>query len=193
MWKRFMHDPMIRKNIEEIIDEVRLVLDSVIDDEAVRLQDEILKAEKIVVCGAGRVGMAIRGFAMRLGQLGLRAYALGDATVPSIGRGDLLLVSSGSGETQTIYDLVEIAKRNGAHVALVTGNPDSRMGKLADSIVQIKAPSKTNPVEGVVSMQPMTTLNEQCLGIFFDALVLGLMDKMGESSDTMWARHSNLE
>ena len=42
-------------------------------------------------------------------------------------------------------------------------------------------------------MQPMTTLNEQSLSLFFDALVLKLMDKMNETHDTMWARHSNLE
>jgi D-arabinose 5-phosphate isomerase GutQ len=67
------------------------------------------------------------------------------------------------------------------------------MGKIADSIVQIKAPSKTKSIEGFASIQPMTTLNEQCLGIFFDALVLDLMEKMKETHDTMWARHSNLE
>jgi D-arabinose 5-phosphate isomerase GutQ len=39
----------------------------------------------------------------------------------------------------------------------------------------------------------MTTLNEQCLGIFFDALVLQLMKKMGETHVTMLERHSNLE
>jgi len=39
----------------------------------------------------------------------------------------------------------------------------------------------------------MTTLNEQSLGIFFDSIVLKLMEKMGESHDTMWGRHSNLE
>ena len=137
--------------------------------------------------------MAIRGFAMRLGHLGLKAWMIGDATIPEIGKGDLLLVASGSGETQTIYDLVEIGKKVGTHIVLVTGNPESRMGKLADTIVQIKAPSKTKPIEGFSSIQPMTTLNEQSLGIFFDAVVLLLMDKMGETHDTMWARHSNLE
>jgi len=44
-----------------------------------------------------------------------------------------------------------------------------------------------------VSVQPMTTLNEQCLGIFFDAVVLQMMRQMDETHDTMWARHSNLE
>jgi hypothetical protein len=48
---------------------------------------------------------------------------------------------------------------------------------LADTIVQIKAPSKTKPVEGFTSIQPMTTLNEQCLWLFFDAMVLEIMQK----------------
>jgi hypothetical protein len=39
----------------------------------------------------------------------------------------------------------------------------------------------------------MTTLNEQCLWLFFDAMVLEIMQKTWETHDTMWARHSNLE
>ena len=184
---------MIKKNVELILGEIRTVFDPLDENQVVLLRDEILKANKIVVCGAGRVGMAIRGFGMRLGHLGLNAFTLGDSVVPGIGKGDLFLVASGSGETQTIYDLVEIGKKNGARVGLVTGNPESRMGKLADVLVRIAAPSKTKAVEGLISIQPMTTLNEQSLGIFFYVFVLELMEKMEETHDSMWARHSNLE
>lgn len=188
---------MISKNIEAILSEIKRVLSGVDEIQVEALVNQIIstdkEASKIVVCGAGRVGMAIRGFGMRLGHFGYRAYTLGDSTVPNIGKGDLFVVASGSGETQTIYDLVEIAKKNGASIALVTGNPESRMGKLANLIVQIQAPSKTKAVEGLTSIQPMTTLNEQSLSIFFDAVVLEIMEKTGETHDTMWARHSNLE
>jgi 6-phospho-3-hexuloisomerase len=184
---------MVKKNIKVILSEIEAVFEPLDESQVLALRDEILKANKIVVCGAGRVGMAVRGFGMRLGHLGLNAFTLGDSVVPGISKGDLFLVASGSGETQTIYDLVEIGKKNGAMVGLVTGNPESRMGRLADVLVRISAPSKTKAVEGLVSIQPMTTLNEQSLGIFFDALVLDLMEKMGETHDTMWARHSNLE
>ncbi|MFZ3069234.1 MAG: 6-phospho-3-hexuloisomerase [Microgenomates group bacterium] len=184
---------MISSYIKRILREIDTVLDSLNNKEIKQLVASILKADKIVLCGAGRVGMATRGFGMRLGHLGLNAYTLGDSTVPSIGKGDLFIVSSGSGETQTIYDLVLIAKKNKAKVLLVTGDPKSRIGKLADIIVQIKAPSKTKSVDGFSSIQPMTTLNEQCLGIFYDAVVLELMEKMKETHETMWKRHSNLE
>lgn len=184
---------MILDNIRIIGKEMNFVLEKVNENEVNNLIADIMKANKIVGCGAGRVGMATKAFIMRLGHLGKNAYFLGDATVPAIGAGDLCLVASGSGETKTIADLVEIAKKNWARIALITGNSESRMGRLADTIVQIKAPSKTKGVDGFSSNQPMTTLNEQCLGIFFDAVVLSLMEKMNETHETMWARHSNLE
>lgn len=190
---KIISEGKFKNKIETILLEIRAILKSINEEQVEKLAQEILKAKKITAAGAGRVGMAVRGFTMRLGHLGLNAWMLGDATVPGISKDDMLLVASGSGETQTVYDLVEIAKKNNATIVLITGNPESRMGKLADIIVQIKAPSKTKPIGNFFSIQPMTTLNEQCLGIFFDALVLMLMEKMGETHDTMWSRHSNLE
>jgi len=183
----------MKSKIEIILQEIKTVLSQIDERQVEILMDEILKAEKIVVCGAGRVGMAIRGFGMRLGHLGLKAYTLGDSTVPGIGEGDLLIVASGSGETQTIFDLVSIARKNKSSIVAITGNPESRIGLLANSYVKITAPSKTKAVDNFISVQPMTTLNEQCLGLFFDAVCLKLMERMGETHDTMWARHSNLE
>lgn len=71
--------------IQSILKEIETVLLKIDDKQVDILIDEILLAKKIVVCGAGRVGMAIRGFGMRLGHLGLQAYTLGDSTVPGIG------------------------------------------------------------------------------------------------------------
>ena len=176
-----------------VLKEIETVLYTADPKEIQAFIKAIKKANKIVVAGAGRVGMATRAFAMRLGHLNMRVHTLGDSTVPGIGKGDLLLVSSGSGETQTIFDIVKTANDNNANIVLVTGNPDSRMGRLADTIVQLKAPSKTKKVANFASIQPMTTLNEQSLFIFFDIVVLLLMDGLNETHDTMWERHSNLE
>lgn len=183
----------MKTKINSILTEISTVLSKVEDNEVDLMIEQILKADKIVVCGAGRVGMAIRGFGMRLGHFGFNAYTLGDSTVPGIAEGDLLIVASGSGETQTIFDLVAIASKNKCNIIAVTGNPDSRIANLANVVVKIAAPSKTKSVDNFTSIQPMTTLNEQCLGIFFDAVCLKIMDKTGENHDTMWARHSNLE
>lgn len=183
----------LKKKLDTILDEIRTVYNNTSFDNVDLFIDTVLSSKKIVCVGAGRMGYGIRSFSMRLKHLGLEVHMHGDATVPSIKEGDLLIVASGSGETRTIYALVEIAHYNGAKIALITGNPDSRMGKLADCVVQIRAPSKTKEVEGFKSRQPMTTLNEQCLWIFCDGVVLLMMERLDETHETMWQRHSNLE
>jgi 6-phospho-3-hexuloisomerase len=198
---------MIIENANSILEEIKQTLSTTDEEQVQEMITEILKANKIVTLGAGRVGMACRGFAMRLGHLGLNAYQIGDATVPHIGKGDLLLVSSGSGETQTIVDMTQIAKTNEATIVLVTNNKESRIGRLADKVVEIhpifeaklQSMSGTGSertmiaVKQTTSKQPMSTLNEQSLTIFYDAVVLEMMSQMNETADTMKARHSNLE
>lgn len=184
---------MVKEIANKILKEIEKVFEISDFSNADSMINTIIESNKIVCIGAGRVGFAIRGFAMRLKHLGKDAYMLGDSNVPSISEGDLLIVASGSGETQTIYDLVEIGKKNKSKILLITGNKDSRMAKIADTIVLLRAPSKVKVIEGFSSIQPMTTLNEQSLGIFFDTIVLKLMLKMGETHETMWGRHSNLE
>lgn len=184
---------MIQNNLKTIYSEIQQCLNNVDQKQCEELIEKILKANKIVWIWAWKVWMTVKAFIMRLWHFGLKAWFLWDTTVPSIWEWDLLLVASWSWETQTIYDLVEIWKKNWCDIALITWNLDSRMWRLADAIVQIKAPSKTKPVEGFTSIQPMTTLNEQCLWLFFDAMVLEIMQKTWETHDTMWARHSNLE
>ena len=138
------------------------------------------------------MGYAGRGFAMRLGHLGFRAWAIGDTTVPMIQEKDLLVILSGSGNTQTIYDIAHTASINGAQIALITNNPDSRIGKLATKIIKIS--NFHNEEAGIKrSVQPMTTLNEQVATLLLDSIVLAIMENTGETHETMWSRHSNLE
>ena len=93
--------------------------------------------------------------------------------------------------------MVKIAKDNGSKIALVTRKESSRMADLADTKILLTAPSKIKVIgdlsHGSTSIQPMTTLSEQSLGIFYDSLVIKLMEEMNETHHTMWARHSNLE
>lgn len=179
--------------LDIVIDEIRKVLGKIDENQVETLVKVILKSKKIVTVGAGRMGMGARAFSMRLSHMNFDAYTLGDSNLPRIGKNDLLLVASGSGETQTIFDLAKIAKENGTKVALITTNTKSRMGKLSDIIVKFNSPSKLGNTAGFVSVQPMTTLNEQSLWLFFDILTLLLMDKTISTGEKMWINHSILE
>ena len=147
---------------------------------------------KIVVAGAGRMGYAAKGFAMRLGHMGFNAWTIGDSTVPQIAAGDLLIVTSGSGNTQTIYDIALKAFENGASVALITNNLESRIGGLASTMIKLPNPNNKSATSRT-SVQPMSTLNEQCLGLLLDTIVFSIMRLNDETHETMWSRHSNLE
>ena len=148
---------------------------------------------KIVCTGAGRVGLAMRGFTMRLNHLGIDAHFLGETVVHPTGPGDLLIVGSGSGSTGSILKLVEIAKSKGIRIALVTSSKSSPMRSLADSSVVLNTPNKSSESSQILSIQPMTTLFEQTLAIFLDSVVLDLMEKFGETSESMWGRHNVIE
>ena len=183
-----------KQDNRQVLGEIEEVLNSINPDQAQKFINLFDKnnARKIVIAGAGRMGYAAKGFAMRLGHMGFTAWMVGDSTVPHIGVGDLLIVASGSGNTQTIYDIAVKAHQNGANIALVTNNPDSRIGSLSTTIVKIE--NKNNKLTKTrTSKQPMSTLNEQCLSLFFDTCVLGIMRKNEETHESMWARHSNLE
>src|SRR5260221_471012 len=184
---------MFKKKFNTVIREINTVFATLDENQVEDFVNDLLKAQKIVTVGAGRVGLTCRAFSTRLNHLGFMAFTLGDSNVPHLGENDMLVVCSGSGETQTIYDLVKIAKQKKVKITLITGNVFSRMGKSATKIVNLKAPSKLKNSQSFKSIQPMTTLNEQCLNIFFDVVVLELMDKLSETDDVMWSRHSELE
>jgi 6-phospho-3-hexuloisomerase len=74
---------------------------------------------------------------------------------------DLLVIGSGSGATASFVAMAEKAKTIGASVALVTIFPDSRIGRVADAIVKIPAPTPKADVEAqFASVQPMGSLLE---------------------------------
>ena len=162
---------------DQVLSEIKSVLKSIDDHDVRQFIDAIREANRIVVHGAGRMGIMSSTFAMRLAQLGLHSHVLGDATTPGIGEGDLLILSSGSGETQTVYDVAALAQKTGAKIALITARPESRIGRLANIIVKFSVPTKVNEASGPGTIQPMTTVSDQSLLILFDVVVIMLMEE----------------
>jgi 6-phospho-3-hexuloisomerase len=86
------------------------------------------------------------------------------------------------------------ARQLGAPIALVTASPQSSIGKLADVVVRLPAPTpKGSAVQAPPSIQPMGTLFEQSLLLLLDLVVLRLMERKGVDSRAMFSRHANLE
>jgi len=178
-----------------ICEELRQCLAQVAEENVRRAVSAIADAPRVLVAGAGRSGLAVRAFAMRLMHLGKDVFVVGDVTTPAIQEGDLLLIGSGSGRTASLVAAADKAKSLGAKIALFTMDPGSEIAQMADVVVQIPAPSPKadSGVQSAQSIQPMGSLFEQCLFVLLDALIVRLMKRDGVSADEMFTRHANLE
>jgi 6-phospho-3-hexuloisomerase len=163
--------------------------------EVEHLLDYIVERGNIFVVGAGRMGLILHLFAMRLGHLGFKSHIVGSATCPPIGSQDLLIVASSSGETATVREVVGRANRENAEIIAITARPDSTIAELASSVLFVEAPStlEAGGEGGVVSQQPMKTLFEQNLFVLLESVVLRIMHRTGQGAGDMAKRHANLE
>jgi 6-phospho-3-hexuloisomerase len=156
-------------------------------EEAGSLARAVRDARRVFVGGMGRSGLMMRAFAMRLMQLGVDVFVVGDTTTPSISRGDLLVVGSRYGRSGSLSHFVDIARREGARVAVVTMDADTPLARTADLVATIPVP------EGGPSRQPLGTLFEQSLLVYLDAVVLLLKRLLHKTERHMRRRHTNLE
>ena len=108
---------------------------------------------------------------------------------------DLLILCTGSGETGTLVHYAKKAKNIGGKIACVTIKPESTVGQLSDFVVKMPGAVKERK-EGensTVTVQPMGSLFEQSLLLFFDSLILSYMQKYDLKGDVMYGMHANLE
>ena len=177
----------------ESIADLGAVFAAMPDNAADPLIEAILSSKRICLYGAGREGLALRGFAMRLFHMGRDAHVVADMTTPPVGPGDLLIVTAGQGWLPTAETFMEIAKSAGARTAIITAQPDGQASKKADVRAVIPAQTLANDRGAKVSVLPMGSLFEIAEAIFFELVILKLRDRVGETADTMRARHTNLE
>jgi 6-phospho-3-hexuloisomerase len=157
------------------------------------LIEAIVAAKRIVVFGLGREGLQMRGFAMRLFHMDSDVAVWGDMTTPALSAGDLFIASAGPGDLPTAQTLVEIARKGGARTALVTAQPAGGLAKQVDIVTVIPAQTMANDQRGKLSVLPMGSLFETAQMIAFELVILKLRPRLNETSETMRARHTNLE
>lgn len=182
----------LTNNIQLILTELEENSKKLSDDQARLVLKDILKAKHIFLAGAGRSGLAVKGFANRLLHLGFDVSVVGEISSPHSHEGDLVIICSGSGETASLKGLAEKAKTGGLAISLIPMAENSSIGNLADSKIILPGRIKTDS-EDAQSIQPMGSAFEQMAFLLFDALVLDLMTELQETSETMFARHADFE
>jgi 6-phospho-3-hexuloisomerase len=190
-----MSDDQMDSGIERILGELRDCVRQVSAESLAQAGTLIGSSSRIFVAGAGRSGLCMRAFGMRLMHLGKTVHVVGETTTPGITATDLLILGSGSGRTTSLCAMAEQARRLGARVLLFTTDAESPLAVLSDLHVVIPAPSfrVMDETHDSISVQPLGTLFEQSMLILCDSLILGLMRRTRVSAVQMLAHHANLE
>ncbi len=188
-----MPDAHLRQLAEGALAEVRAVFTALTSTAADRLIEELSRARRIALYGVGREGLMMKAFAMRLFHLGLDAHVVGDMTTPPLASGDLLVVSAGPGEFSTVLALMGVAEESGARTVVVTAQPDGAAATRADVVVHLPAQTMADDLTEEPSVLPMGSVYETAQLIFFELVVIMLRERLGETTETMRARHTNLE
>ncbi|WP_434731600.1 6-phospho-3-hexuloisomerase [Thermogladius sp. KZ2Tp1] len=197
---------LTRRAMLEIIDYVTKSIEVISDQDKDRLIETLVDAYKrggkVFVTGAGRSGLVIKAFALRLMHLGFQVYVMGETIVPSMRKGDVLIALSGSGRTKSVVSVAEAAKSVGAVIVSITTYLDSPLARLGDVVVLIPGRTKlareddyyVRQVMGLHEpLTPLGTLFEDTVMIFLDGVIVELMEKLGVSEDDLKERHANVE
>jgi len=164
--------------------ELSAIQESIDENEMAALENEIKSARAVFVTGAGRSLLMMKAFAMRLMQIGLTAYVVGETVTPAITGMDLLVIGSGSGEKQSLVLTAKTAAECGAAVACITGVPFSRITGYSRTVLTIPVPVKP--------AQPGGGVFEQSLLLACDRIIMDLIDGGSVNAD-LTALHANLE
>lgn len=178
---------------ETIISECHQALQLIEPNAVAELVAKLLSAKQVYFIGVGRVMLALQSMAKRLAHLGLQTHCVGEITEPAITTRDLLVVGSGSGESLVPVAIARKAHSLGVQVVHIGSNPESSLMPLTTLFVRIPVQTKLGLPDEIASNQPMTSLFEQCLWLFGDAVAAEIVRIKHMDVKNLWRYHANLE
>jgi len=177
-----MHQQLVVEKISSILEATDTTYDA-------KLTDLLDSAKRIFISGAGRSKLVGNFFAMRLVHAGYDVSVVGEIVTPSIKAGDLLIIISGSGETEQLVAFTKSARKVGANIILISAKESSTIGDMADAVFQIGRAEQYGKVYGM----PMGTVFELSTLLFLEATVSHIVHEKGIPEEVMRERHANLE
>lgn len=148
---------------------------------------ELLLAPRVILHGQGRAGLALRGLAMRLGQLGRDVHWLADTAPAPLRRGDLFLANASTGDLPTSVALLARARTLGAHTAVLTAAQSGPALDHADTTLYL--PAQTWEGESCLPLGSQYELALWCLG---ELTVDRMMRRLGIGPGRLVQGHVNL-
>jgi 6-phospho-3-hexuloisomerase len=146
----------------------------------------LTSAKKLFVYGVGRSGLAARAFAMRMVQLGIDCFFIGETITPVVNDGDAVLIVSNTGATMSAIQVANIARRVGARVIGVTGHPTSKLAHASNVVLVLQERNDSERAR----LAPLGTLFEGATMLLLDGIVAQVMEALGQTEADMRGRHA---
>lgn len=154
-----------------------------------KLLEEILACEGgLFFTGVGKSGFIAQKIAATMLSTGTKAFFLppidalhGDLGM--VGKNDLVLVLSKSGETEELLQIIPFIRNKGAKMVAITSNHHSRLGMEADYQVVLPCENELCPFD----LAPTISTEVQLL--FGDVLAIALMEARGFSLNQFADNH----
>jgi arabinose-5-phosphate isomerase len=143
---------------------------------------------RVVVSGIGKSGHVARKIASTMASTGTPAFFVHPAEASHgdlgmIARDDVMIALSYSGESEELLTIVPLAKRQGAKVVAMTGNPESTLAKEADVHLDVHVDKEACPLNLAPTASTTAAL---AMG---DALAIALLDARGFGKDDFARSH----
>ena len=188
-----MCEPRYSDVSHRVLNELRVSLDAIREEEVEQLIDIVLHARKIFLVGVGRVMLSLQAMAKRWAHLGIDVHIVGEITEPAITKEDVLIVGSGSGTTFLPLGVAKIAHQHGAKIVHIGSNPNSELKDMVCLMVRIPVRTKYYFEDEIDSQQPMTSLFEQTLLLLGDIVAKMIIERQNLDMKALWQYHANLE
>ena len=136
---------------------------------------------RVVVSGIGKSGHIANKIASTLASTGTPSFFMhpaeaGHGDLGMIAGEDILMALSNSGESDELLVIAPLLKRRGTRIIAITGNPHSRLARLADVHLDASVPREACPLNLAPTASTTTVL---ALG---DALAVTLLKARGFSA-----------
>lgn len=163
-----------------ILSEAKSVRDltASIDENFLCALDMILNSSRVVLTGIGKSGIIAKKISSTLSSTGTSSFYLhpvealhGD--MGGITKGDIIVALSNSGQTEEINKFLALLKKKNFKVISITSNPNSRMSKFSDLVIDIRVKKEACPYNVVPTSSTTAML---ALG---DAIAISLMVMKG--------------
>lgn len=145
--------------------------------------DWILECQgMVVVSGMGKAGIIGAKISASMASTGTPSHFLhpSEALHGDLGRirsKDLLIVISNSGESAEIKSLIPAARKIGARIVAITGNPESTLARLSDGVLDI------GRIDEACPMGLAPTASTSAMLALGDALAMVVLDERGFSRE----------